>query len=269
MGRNFLEWREWLTAWGFHLNAQELRALGYPDPFPLMEAWMVPVFAALALGSATAIICNWHRRIALVVAFGCALYAQGVDFMSAYSLNKLFIAVYALLATAPGYHCNPDTCRLSISAAPIRIIQLTLMVQYLTAGISKCSPGDWLKYNDVLWTQVQGIHRTDLAAWMLRNLPMWPWTVMQWTALIFELTAPLLFAVRRLRPAAFILGIGFHVMIALLMKTLIFFSLQMFSFYALFVTADQWRAVGGWLGKRVSELGKLMTKEATVPSRPE
>ncbi|MDZ4405114.1 hypothetical protein [Prosthecobacter sp.] len=35
-------------------------------------------------------------------------------------------------------------------------------------------------------------------------LPVWCWTVMQWTSLLFELDAPMLFCVRKLRPIAFV-----------------------------------------------------------------
>jgi hypothetical protein len=69
---------------------------------------------------------------------------------------------------------------------------------------------------------------------LLRHLPLWGWSVLQYLALAFELLAPLLFTVRRLRPVALVLGIGFHLVIALMMKDLIFFSLQMWTFYLLF-----------------------------------
>jgi hypothetical protein len=71
----------------------------------------------------------------------------------------------------------------------------------------------------------------------------------QWTVLLFELEAPVLFCVKKLRPIAFLIGIGFHLMIALMMKDLIFFSAQMWTFYALFVTAEQWRTIGKTLAK--------------------
>ena len=48
----------------------------------------------------------------------------------------------------------------------------------------------------------------------------------QHLSLAFELSAPLLFTLRRLRPVAFAVGIGFHLIIAL------------------FMTSEEWRAVG-------------------------
>ena len=66
---------------------------------------------------------------------------------------------------------------------------------------------------------------------------------MQHSALAFESLAPLLLCVRRLRPVAYVWGIGFHLMIGLTMHMLILFSLQMICFYVLFVDARRLRRV--------------------------
>ena len=58
---------------------------------------------------------------------------------------------------------------------------------------------------------------TDFAAWMLETLPKWTWAPMQWNSLAFELVAPVLFLVPRLRPLAILWGFAFHGMIALTM----------------------------------------------------
>jgi len=259
MGNNFLTGREWLTEEGFHLTKGELLALGYPAPWPLLPVWGVPLLALAIAGFSGCVLGNCWRRIGLIGCFACALYVQRADFMGAFTLNKLFVAVYCLLALAPGIHRGKSGGRLMVSAAPIRVLQATLILQYLAAGWSKLYPGNWDDYSDILWADAQGVYRTEIAAWMLRNFPKWVWAVMQYTSLGFELGAPLLFTVRRLRPVAFVVGIGFHLMIALLMKDLIFFSFQMWAFYALFVSAEQWRAVGRWgagrLGRMAAKLG--------------
>lgn len=265
MGRCFLTWEEWLTEAGFHLTAEELRSMGYPEPWPLLEPWQVACFGVailvsallllwpLAAGSSPAALRRlplgktlaslweslpaarrWMRRAGLAGLFFCALYAQRVDYMAAFTLSKLFVGIYAVLALAPGMWRDVNTGRFMQSAAPLRVLQATLILQYFAAGLAKAG-GDWLKGGEVLWSQVQGVYRTDLAAWALRNLPMWAWSAQQHVSLAFELLAPLLFTVRRLLPVAFVLGIGFHLVIALMMKDLIFFSLQMWTFYLLFI----------------------------------
>lgn len=251
MGNNFLTGREWLTAEGFHLGESELAALGYPNPWPLLPGWALPFLALAIAGFSTCVLGNRFRRIGLIGCFLCALYVQRADYMGAFTLNKLFVGIYALLALAPGVQRDKSTGGLLVSAAPIRVIQATLILQYLAAGWSKIDPGNWDEYTDVLWADAQGVYRTEVAAWMLRNLPKWAWSVMQYVSLAFELGAPLWFTVRRLRPVAFIVGLGFHWMIALLMKDLIFFSFQMWSFYALFVSAAEWRALGRWFARRL------------------
>lgn len=262
MGQCFLTWEEWLTEAGFHLTEAELASMGYPAPWPLLEPWQVPVFAGLILLGGVLLL--WPmgagfgqagkralplRRIGLVLLFATALYAQRVDYMAAFTLNKLYVGIYAVLMVAPGMWRDRESGRLMVSAAPLRVLQATLILQYFAAGLAKAS-ADWLKGGDILWGQVQGVFRTEVAAWALRNLPLWAWTIQQHLSLVFELLAPVLFCVRRLRPVAFVVGIGFHLVIALMMKDLIFFSAQMWTFYALFVSAERWRWVGGLVMRR-------------------
>ena len=222
---------------------------GLPDPWPLLAGWQVALFAVATFGAGALLIANVWRRLALIVLFLCALYAQRVDYMAAFTLSKLYVGIYALMALAPGMVRDAATGRPVQSAALLRVIQCTLILQYLAAGLAKAE-GDWFQYNDVLWSQVQGVYRTNAAAFALRHLPKWVWTAQQHVSLAFELTAPLMFTIRRLRPVALAVGIGFHLMIALMMKDLIFFILQMWAFYALFVTSGEWRRMGNWVRAR-------------------
>ena len=240
MGRNLINWREWLTDWGFRPTPEEYALMGYPPALPLLEPWMVPLFVVVLFGSGIGVIFNRGRRACLFLLLGCAWYAQGVDFMGSFAYNKIFIAHFALMATAPGLTRGPDGKLMVPTTLPL-MIQLSLVTIYLAAGVAKAVNGDWLKYSDVLWTQVQGFHRTDLAAWALRTVPKWAWTVMQHSALAFELLAPMLFFWRRTRLVAVAYGITMHLIIALLMNGLIFFGAQMWSFYALWIPAEAWR----------------------------
>lgn len=240
IGRCFLTWEEWLTEAGFHLTGEELASMGYPEPWPLLEAWQVPCFAGLILGGSVLVLLNRWRRLGLIMLFLCALYAQRVDYMAAFTLNKLYVGIYALLAMGPGLWRDTTTGRLMQSAVVLRVLQATLILQYAAAGLAKLE-GDWLTGHDILWTQVQGVYRTEVAAWALRNLPLWAWAVQQHVSLAFEVGAPVLFLLPKLRPVALMLGIGFHLVIALMMKDLIFFSLQMWTFYVLFLPNGWWK----------------------------
>ena len=254
MGRCLLGWPEWLTADGFHLNTLETRWLGYPPPMPLMTAgWQVLVFAGLIFSGGWMLILGKWRRLALLLLWSCAVYAQQVDVLSSHSLNKLYIAVYTLLLLGPGMWRDPTSGRLMQSVAMLRVLQASLILIYLAAGLVKVE-GAWISNPDVLWSQVQGLYRTEITAWLLNLLPHGAWSAMQHFALAFELLAPLLFTVGRLRVFTLLFGLTFHLTIALLMKDLIYFSLQMAAFYALFIKKDEWLCFEHWLSRCVRRL---------------
>ncbi|MGB1699355.1 MAG: hypothetical protein ACPHRO_05335, partial [Nannocystaceae bacterium] len=106
---------------------------------------------------------------------------------------------------------------------------------YASSGLCKSLHGDWLQATDVLWTQVQGIYMTNAAAWSIRTFSPEMWTVMQHAALVFELAAPVLFTIRRLRAPTLVFGLIFHIIIAVSMYKLIYFSAQMVALYLAFV----------------------------------
>ncbi|MCA9400883.1 MAG: HTTM domain-containing protein [Candidatus Omnitrophica bacterium] len=231
---------EWLTDRGFHLTART-KSHFHVDPFPLMPEQWVPVFGVILFGSALSIMFQWQRRVMIWILFFCAVYVQNVDAVSAFTLNKYYIVVFLLLAISPRPQWITDAKKDGGSLQSVwvlRTLQATLLIAYFTAGTCKLMHGDWLHHTDTLWTQVQGIYRTDAAAWMLRALPKWTWAVQMYAALIFELTAPILFAFRKTRPVAFIWGIGFHLLIALTMHQLIYFSIQLMTFYILFLPEE-------------------------------
>lgn len=251
LGFNFTEWRDWLTPEALHLTNAEARALGYPPPFPRMPAWMVPGFGVLILLATAGIVLNHWRRLALITMAIVAVYVQGVDYLSTSAQNKLAIAVFVLLATAPGYRKDPVTGQMTACLAPVRVIQATLLIEYWAAGWTKSfGEGAWLKHADSLQLVIQGFHRTDLAAWFLRTMPPMFWTVGQFSTLVFEIGAPVWFTWKRTRWVAIASGFLLHLGIALLMKNLIFFSAQMWGFYPLFITPEEWRKLGRWCEER-------------------
>lgn len=238
MGARFLHVKEWLTPAGFHYSTAS--NLPYQiDPFPLL-----PFPAAVALGVVTflaggCVLRNRWRRAGLALLFAIAVYVQHADSVAAFTLNKFYIVGMMLLLLSPKVP-NPVRGEKIESAWSFRILQATILIQLFTAGTCKLFHGDWHQYADVLWTQSQGIYRTEAAAWLLRNLPKSGWAVMQHIALAFELVGPFLIAWKKTRWFGLIWALGFVSLIALTMKLLIFFMLQMVAFFLLFVTAEQW-----------------------------
>ena len=225
---------EWLTAAGFHPSTAADR--GHAPGLPLLPPALLWPFGALLFGSIALVIFDRWRRAATWVALAAVIYVSLADPISAFTLNRLYVFTLLVLAIAP---TGP-----TIAAWPVRMLQLTLLTHYFASGLCKSLHGDWLKYDDVLWMQIQGLYMTDTAAWMVRNLPAWTFEVQQHLALGFELAAPVLLGVRRLR--WFGIGVGFvmHLIIAVTMYQLIYFSLQMLCFYVLFLDSDalaRWR----------------------------
>ncbi len=240
---------EWLTSFGFHYTA-ETRLIDDPMPWPLLPSFLVPPFVALLVASNICLIVGWRVRFFLWVVLAMVVYIQYVDGLRISTPNKLCIVGFAVLAVAPPRSRPEAGGALLQSAWPVRVLQATLLIQYLTAGTCKVVFGDWFLHSDVLWSHVQGVHRTDIAAFLLRNLPKEAWSFMMYSALAFEILAPVLFAIRRTRLLACVWGFGFHMLVAATMTNLIYFGLQITSFYVLFLEPEQLRTAGrtvsGW-----------------------
>lgn len=229
----FIAWartaEEWATAAGYHPSAA-IDPVHAPQ-LPLLPEAALAIVGLAVLGCLLAYIFGFARHVLAWVLLGVSIYWLQVDPISSFTINRLFVIGWFVLALAPD----------SNIAWPTRCLQLLLVTQYFASGLCKTLHGDWWGGEDVLWMQVQGIYMTDAAAWMVRTLPHVVWRVQQEIALWFELLAPLLFAWPRLRPVAFVVGLGLHVVVAVTMDQLIYFSLQMACFYLLFVPPE-WAA---------------------------
>ncbi|NVB43357.1 hypothetical protein G6O69_36365 [Pseudenhygromyxa sp. WMMC2535] len=246
----FLAWAvdapEWLTAAGYHPPAA-LDPANSPQ-LPLLPEAALPWVGGLFFAALLAYIFGFARKLVIWPVWAGAVYVLMADPISAFTINRLFVIGLTILALAPEPEPEPEPepatpetgvtePQLRQRAWPTRMLQLTLIAQYFASGLCKTINGDWWTGEDVLWMQIQGIYMTDAAAWMVRVLPHWVWGVLEALALWFELLAPLLFGIRRLLPVAFCLGIGMHLMIAMTMDQLIYFSLQMCCFYLVFLPA--------------------------------
>lgn len=245
-------WRhaeEWLTPLGYHPSGAVTG--GAQLPVPLLSPAALPWFGVAYLGSIAALILGVRPRVTLWLVLAGTAYVTFADRLAAFTINKLFVAGLAILALAPPVVEEAGRLRLR-SAWPLRALQATLVIQLFGAGVCKLRYGPWLERGDTLWHQVQLMYMTDIAAWMVRELPMWLWAILQHLALGFELLAPLLFIVKRLRPLGYVLGAGMFAVIALTMYELIFFSLQMCSFFILFADADRLERLRGAIARRLA-----------------
>lgn len=222
---------EWLTPIGYHPSPAV--DAHYAPHVPLLSRAGLWPFFAVYFGAMLAVIFGWARRAATWVVLAGLVYVSLADPISAFTINRLYVFGFLVLALAPGP--SGQDASATIPAWPIRVLQVSLLIHYVASGLCKALRGDWLAYDDVLWVQVQGVYCTEAAAWLLRVLPAGVWTLLQHAALGFELFAPLLLVPRRLRPLGFLLGVGLHVVVAVTMYQLVYFSLQMISLYLVFV----------------------------------
>lgn len=225
---------EWLGEDGFHVDLGELNR-SYWQAWDKLPAWAVVMFGLALFGGCGLIF--WGRRwkrLGLGMALGCAVYALYADTSSAYSISRLNVLVFGILVTAPGSVRGLNGEELRWAGAE-RLCQGLIIALYFLAGVAKVWHGDWLEHDDIIWSHMQGKYRTELAAWLVREMPMGFWVGLKWLALLFELGAPLWFGLRRLRPVGIVLGLGFHATIALCFWSIWPFALHCVAYYVLFV----------------------------------
>jgi hypothetical protein len=244
---------EWLTVAGFHLSpAAAGPAWLSPPPLPLWAlAPFGAVFFAVLLAFTVGFRLPWSTAAALVLLF----YVTQVDPLAAFTPNQLFLVTLLILLVAPrgSYWTADDVPVRRVSVWPVRVLQAALLLFYFTAGTCKALHGDWLFDSHVLYGFVQGPYQTRVGTWVLAHLPQATWTLLQSLSLAFEVSAPLLFAVRRLRPAGYLWGTGMHLGIGLVLDEFIHFGLQMICFYILFMEDSTLHA----LRARAAALGQL------------
>ena len=116
--------------------------------------------------------------------------------------------------------------------------------------------GEQVQVLNIVWTQAQGHYKTILAAYAVNHAPLILFAFMGITSFLFELLAPLLIGWKKTRPYSLIFGVLFHLGIAVLMKDLIFFSLQMITAYIFFVPTPKIEAALSFMSR-----GRLGTRK--------
>lgn len=232
-------YREWITPEGFHPS---VTATATQSPaMPLVSPAVAVVLGVVFFGALAAFLFGYKRRVTgAVVLLGC-IYTLLVDPIASFTINRLNVICFGIFVLAPEPVANDDDNgpKEVMLAWPATMLAILVLVHYFAAGLCKVFHGSWADYNDVLWVQIQGVYRTEIAAWMVRTVPQGGFLVLQHLALAFELLAPVLLGIRKLRPIGIVIGFGMHIMISLTMQHLVFFSTQMMAFYVLFFP-DAW-----------------------------
>ena len=258
--------RYWLTDVGHHVAEKATLSHYLPPPTLVPESWIwfvVPAFYVCT----TAFLFGYARRIISWMLFVLAVYIQAMDQPSSFTINRMFIISFLILALQPPNRVEGG--KKWIEGWVPRFFQATLVLQYSTAGICKMVSGNWLispikkllsgdtsefwefaatnpmyliniVEPDIVWGQSQGHYKNIISAYAVNYMPLPLWWCLAATTMIFETGAIFFFTWKKTRVPIVILGVFFHIGIAILMKDLIFFSLQMITAYVFFVPS-------GWL----------------------
>lgn len=255
---------EWLTDRWFHYTS-EIKAGRQYSPLPTLPSRAVLPFGIFVFSVIGLYLIWWKQKYLIRLLFFISVYTQFVDLASAFTLNKYYTVFFFLAALSYVYVDKVDNLK-KISARPVRIMQLTFLIQYFTAGTCKVKHWDRLVHQDVLWTQMQWLYCNNVCACLLRITPKWYRQYFEYLTLGFEIWAPLLLLIsylhHKLVPLkwiVFIIGMWFHLFIAISMKNLIYFSQQLMVMYILFLSASEFDFITNVLSKVSHRVKSMFT----------
>ena len=245
-----MEW--WVGDLGFHASAAATSSHYLPPPPRPTAEWFTPIVVTFYLLSGIYLL-GYGRRILNWVFFVLAVYVQAMDQPSAFTINRMLIIYFFMLGVQPFAQTVTDAAGKSkevVSGWIVRIIQLTLTIQYTASGFCKMN-GDWLHDNtivrlNIVWTQSQGHYKNLISAWAVNDLPMPIWAILAITTLVFETGAVVFFFWKRTRLWTVFIGLMMHIAIAILMKDLIYFSVQMMMAYIFFIPESWAIKIADW-----------------------
>ncbi|HEV3032220.1 MAG TPA: HTTM domain-containing protein [Polyangia bacterium] len=228
----------WLGSAGFRVPdlGGDWRQPLYLPAMPPWAAWTVAVVIAL---SGLSLVAGFATPVAAAVLALLVGYATLADRLEAFTVTKLAPPLTLALLLAPcgaRYSVDAWLRRRRRPAAPlpttggsgtIRFFQVFLVTMYSATGIAKAR-GDWLTHQ-VLWTHLHDQYQTAAAWLIMRATPAWGWWILQGLVLLFEVGAPLWFALPWTRRPALVIGLGMHAMIGLMFGPVVWFALLMAS----------------------------------------
>jgi hypothetical protein len=227
---------DWLSVRAFHvpcLGPDDWRQVACLPAVPTSVAWAIAIVTVMA-GVAVA-VGLWTRVAALAFATLVATLVLA-DRLEAFTVTKIApVLMLALALSTSGERYGVDAWRARrkaggdppthASGGVVRFFQLFVVVIYSGAGLAKLH-GGWLS-QDVLWSHMHDDYQSWLAWGLVRIVPGAGWQALQYLTLVFEVGAPLWFAVRRTRLPALFVGLGMHAMIGLMFGPVVWFALLM------------------------------------------
>jgi HTTM domain len=161
-------------------------------------------------------------------------YLALADRLEAFTVNKLGTVVAIALFASPagaryGLDARPkrdDPRPTYVGWGNVRFFQALLMFMYFGSGVAKIR-GGWLADPHVIWSHLHDSYQTALTYFLARTVPAFGWTVFQYLTLVYEVGAPIWFALVSTRGSALAVGLGMHATIGLMFGPVVWFSLLM------------------------------------------
>jgi len=227
----------WLTEVGFVVPEHELGDWRQPVYIPPVPVWLAVVIAVATVASGLATSIGWRTRWSSGIFAALLAYLALADRLEAFTVNKLgTVVAIALFAAPSGTRYGLDarlrertgdaTPPTFVSWGNVRFFQALLVFLYFGSGMAKVR-GGWLSDSHVVWSHLHDSYQTGFTYFLARTVPSWAWILFQGVTLVYEVGAPLWFAMRRTRVPALFVGLGMHASIGLMFGPVIWFSLLM------------------------------------------
>ncbi len=228
----------WIGDAGFQvpdMGRVDWRQPMYLSPLHAGTAWALVTVMVL---SGLALSAGFRPRPAAVVFALTLAYVALADRLAAFTVTKMSPVIALALAASPcGRAFGVDAWRrrrrdpthvwpTRVAPGSVRFFQALLCTMYCGSGFCKMH-GDWLSMHYVLWTHLHDSYQTWVS-WALANwTPVFLWPVLQFVVLTFEAGSPLWFGWRKSRPIALVVGLGMHLMIAVMFWPVRWFAMLM------------------------------------------
>lgn len=211
--------------------------LPYLESLPSLSPRSLPAFTLLWLLAAVVFLLGWHTRVAGALLAGVIAYTLLWD-QQLYSnhLYLLFLMVLLLTIADSGAAISFDAGRgdrPSIEGWPVLLLKLQVSIVYIFSAVAKLTP-EYLSGEVLSQSLKRAGYFAFSTSWRVVNVMV----TLAVIAIVLELFIGLGLWFKRLRLAAVIAGVGFHLFIIAALDSsrlsLGIFALEMFAVYPLF-----------------------------------
>jgi hypothetical protein len=222
----------------------------------LAEHWIFWIHGAY-LVALLLMILGVAPRLASVIAFILHVSFIHANIGAVYGVDLIFtFFLFFFCLTSDRVSAKDETTRAWISSMALRFAQIQVCIIYAFSGWEKLKGAVWWN-GEALWSVLANPQLARFDFTWLSHAPLILVGVAYLT-LIWEIYFPVLVWVPRMRLPTLLIGVLFHLSIAMMMN-LVFFGLLMITTYILFLNEREIQAIQNW-GKRIPYLRYWMLR---------